>query len=61
MEQKAKGQLTVIREYFGAQPGQTLQGFAAEVKALSADEKLDLAQGAARNLGLSQSDVDFPL
>lgn len=61
MEKKAKGQLTVIREYFGVLPGQKISDFAAECKALSEAEKLELAQGAARNLGLTQADVDFPL
>lgn len=60
-EQKLKGQMTVLRNYFGALPGQGLKAFSDEVKQLSDAEKLDLAQGAARNLGLTQDEVNFPL
>lgn len=52
---------TVLREYFGFREGEKLSDFAAELKQLSADEKLELAQGAAENLGLTQADVDFDL
>lgn len=61
IQQKPKGQLTVIREYFGALPGQSLMEFAQECKKLSAADKLELAQGAAINMGLMQEQVDFPL
>ncbi|MCI0532929.1 hypothetical protein L0Y49_01775 [bacterium] len=56
-----KGAITVIKTYFGFREGQTLLGFRDEVKALSEAEKLELAQGAARNLGLTRDEVDFPL
>lgn len=58
---KTKGITTVIKEYFGYREGQTLSDFAAEVKQLSDAEKLELAQGAARNLGLTQDQVGFSL
>ena len=56
-----KTKLVVIREYFGVAPSNSLKEFSAELKALSAEEKLELARGAATNLGLTQEDVDFDL
>ena len=56
-----KGKLSIIRRYFGKKDGQTLSEFASEVTELSDAEKLELAQGAALNLGLSQQEVDFPM
>lgn len=38
-----------------------LKGFAAELSALSGDEKIELARGAAKELGFTQEQVDFPL
>lgn len=32
-----------------------------QLKALSPEDKLELAQGAAKNLGLTQAEVAFPL
>ncbi len=61
MTSTKKGKLTVIRTYFGKQDGQTLSDFAKEVKQLSEAEKLELAQGAAQNLGLDQNALDFPI
>ena len=56
-----QSKIHVLKAYFGMQPNQTLTQFAAEVKALTEDEKLDLARGAAKNLKLTQADCDFPL
>ena len=56
-----KSKLVVIREYFGARPGEGLKEFSAELKALTAQEKIELAQGAAINLGYTQDNVDFDL
>ena len=56
-----KAKTSVMKEYFGLLPGQTLQAFANELKQLSDDEKLELARGCAKNLGLKQNDCDFLL
>lgn len=57
----ALGKVGVIRKFFGLREGDTLTDFSKEVKALSDAEKLELAQGAALNLGMTQEAVDFPL
>ena len=51
----------VLHNFFGKQPGQNLAGFANEVKQLSAAEKLELAQLAAKAMGLTQDKVAFQL
>lgn len=38
-----------------------MKGFAVELGRLSPEEKLELARGAAKELGLKQEDVDFQL
>ena len=38
-----------------------LKGFSVELGRLSDEEKLELARGAAKELGLTQEAVDFPL
>lgn len=38
-----------------------LKGFSVELNRLSGDEKLELARGAAKELGLTQEQVDFSL
>ena len=43
--------VVALKRYFGFRPGQTLQDFNEELKALSAEEKQELAEGAARELG----------
>lgn len=43
----------VLKEFFGFLPGQSLQQFGAELKALSDPEKQELAEGAAKCLGLT--------
>lgn len=44
-------EIVVFRDYFGLQPGQTLQQFVAEVKALSPEDRAELLTGAALELG----------
>ena len=51
----------IIKEYFGLRTGDTAKDFMLEYKALSDDERTELARGAAAAMGLSQSDVNFPL
>ena len=55
-EQK-RGQVGVIKEYFGMTPGDMRK----EYKKLSDDQKLELAKGAAKALGLKAHEVSFPL
>ena len=43
--------VAAIREYFGFLPGQKLADFMQELKALSPEEKKELGEGAARELG----------
>ena len=52
-----KGQLRVIQEYFEMAIGDMRD----EGKKLSADEKLELAQGSAKALGLTADEVSFPI
>lgn len=56
-----KSRMHILSEYFGRKPGQSLLDFAKETKALSEAEKDELARGAAKNLGLTQAECDFPL
>lgn len=56
-----KSKVSVLKDYFGFRAGEKLRDFSAELKELSAEEKLELAQGAAKELGMSQKYVDFPL
>ena len=58
-QQKTK--TVILRDYFGYQEGQKPIDFLKELKQLSEKERLELAQGAAANMGLSADDVDFPL
>ena len=55
-EQK-RGQVGVIKEYFGMTPGDMRK----EYKDLSVDDKLELAQGSAKALGLKAREVSFPI
>ena len=43
---------SIFMKFFGRKPGQTLVQFAAEIKALGADEKAELAKLAAKELGV---------
>lgn len=56
-----KSKVKIIKEYFGLREGDTASDFMREYKALDESERLELAVGAAKNMGLSQSEVDFPL
>jgi hypothetical protein len=57
----AASKIKVIKDFFGVREGDTAKDFMQEIKALSADERLELAQGSALNLGLSADDLDFPI
>lgn len=54
-QQKTKVQ--VIKEYFELTANEAMKEF----KVLTGEDRLELAQGAARNLGLTEDQVDFPL
>jgi len=56
-----KTKIGIIKDYFGIIPDTTTKDFMNEIKELSLEERLELAQGAAANMGLSQDKVDFPL
>ena len=49
---KKMGPTGILKKYFELKPGQTLSDFAAELKALSPEAKQELAEGAARELGV---------
>lgn len=51
----------MLLQFFGRLPGQTAVQFGDECRELSEAEKLELAQLAAAELKLSQSDVSFQL
>ena len=44
--------IMVLKEYFGYQPGKGLKEFAAEVKALTPEDKAELVALAAAELGV---------
>lgn len=48
--------VSILRKFFGLKPGQTLQDFLAELKTLSPDERKELAELAAKVLGV---EVDY--
>ncbi len=52
-----KGQLSVIKEYFEMAAGDMRK----EGKDLSVDDKLELAQESAKELGLKADEVSFPI
>ena len=56
-----KGAAIILKDFFGLKEGQTAMGFMQEVKALTEDEKLDLARAAAKAIGLSQDALAFEL
>ena len=43
--------VTALKKFFGLHPGQTLKGFADEIKALEPGEKLELARLACEEMG----------
>lgn len=56
-----KKMMAVLRDYFGYKPDEGLKEFSAELKALSDEDKHELAAGAARNMGLTQEQCDFDI
>lgn len=46
-------QIMVLKEYFGYRPGEGLKEFSAEVKALTPEDKTELAELAAKELGVT--------
>ena len=61
MADTRKTPVLIIREFFGYKPGQTLKEFTDEVKALTAEDKQELAGLAAKVLVYTQDQVAFPL
>ncbi|MBI4114341.1 MAG: hypothetical protein HY445_00680 [Candidatus Niyogibacteria bacterium] len=59
-EKKTKSALSLVMGYY-RQQGQKVSEIKAEVDALTADSKLELARLIAKAQGLSQEDVNFPL
>ena len=53
------GFVKAIKEFFGLLPGQTLAQFGAELKALSYQEKRDIAIGL-RSIGIDCADPEQP-
>lgn len=56
-----RSKISLLKEYFGLRDGDTAKDFMMEMKALSGEERLDLAQGVAKEMKLSAEDVDFTL
>lgn len=48
--------IMVLKEYFGLKPDQSVMQFASEMKALSEGEKNELAELAAKELGVTLAD-----
>ena len=55
MTDKRPSFVSACKEYFGFKPGQKLSDFAAEIKALSASDKVEIADGL-RNAGFDCED-----
>ena len=60
MKRKGKTTTQILREYFRT-TGQKAPDFLKEMNQLSDEDKLELAQGAAKELGYSPSVLQFPL
>ncbi|KKM04369.1 hypothetical protein LCGC14_1764930 [marine sediment metagenome] len=58
-ESKKLGTVGVLGRYFGKKDGQTISEFRTEIQAMTSDERLELAQGAAQAMGLTESEVQF--
>ena len=54
-DEKKKGFLVALKEYFGLRPGTTLKDFADEVKKLTPEDRKKLASGM-RKLGIDFAD-----
>jgi hypothetical protein len=50
-EQKEFTAVSAIRQFFGLKPGETLQEFMQELKALTPEDKKELAEAAVKELG----------
>jgi hypothetical protein len=50
-EKKIVSSVVALKEFFGLKPGETLQEFLAEIRALSAEEKHNLAMLACAEMG----------
>lgn len=61
MSTKKPGKIGTIKLYFGFRPGDKAKDFMEEIKALSTDERTELAIGSAINMGLTQDQIDFEL
>ena len=57
---KKLGAITIVAKYF-RDPSQPLKEFLLETKELSESDKLELAQGAAKALDITQDNVEFSL
>jgi len=57
----AVSKIKVIKDFFGMREGDNAGDFMKEIKALSTEERVELARGAAQNLGLKAEDCDFPM
>jgi hypothetical protein len=44
--------IAVLRKFFGYRPGEGLKDFGEEIKQLTQEEKMELAEPAARELGV---------
>lgn len=53
---KETSQAAVLKTYFGMHPGETLQEFMNECKALTPEAKEELSRGAAKELGYTVKD-----
>lgn len=60
-EKKKPGKIGMIKDYFGFRPGDTAKDFMEEIKALSSEERTELAILSANAMGLTQAQVDFDL
>ena len=49
----------ILHRYFKRQEGQSASGFLEEIKALTNDEQLELAQDAVREMDMTESEVQF--
>lgn len=54
------GTAAILKKFLGFLPGETLQEFAAELKSLSPAEKRELAELAAKEMGVSLAPEEVP-
>ena len=58
---KKRSKINVIKLYFGLREGDKASDFMKEIKQLSTEERLDLAQGAAKEMNLVAAECDFKM